>query len=67
MELTPENKEFIDKLSYENLLSEWRFAPSGNPWFEGETGEYWGKRMRELKEKLPDGGVGASKRIGWGK
>lgn len=67
MELTEGNKEFIDGLSYEHLLEQWRFSPAGNPWFQGETGEYWGKRMAELKSKLPDGGVGASKRVGWEK
>lgn len=66
MELTPENKAHIDRLSYEELLSRWRFAPAGDPWFQGETGEYWAKRMTELKEAGADH-VGASKRIGWGK
>ena len=65
MELTEENKAFIDGLSYESLLEQWRFAIAPNPWFQGETGDYWGKRMREMREKLADKGVGASKRLGW--
>lgn len=68
MDLTPEKKEHIDSLSYEQLLSKWRFAPVGDPWFQGETGDYWSKRMSELRNK-PGGNdrhVTASKTIGWG-
>jgi len=64
MDLTEENKKTIDAMSYEGLLSKWRFAPSGDPWFQGETGEYWGKRMNELRKTSDH--VAASKRIGWG-
>lgn len=67
MKLTPENKEYIDNLSYESLLSHWRFAPVGDAWFQDETGTYWGKRMAELRAK-PGGQeehVAASKSIGW--
>jgi hypothetical protein len=67
MELTPENKKHIDAMSYQGLLSKWRFAPIGDPWFQGETGEYWGERMKELNEKDPGGAVTASKAIGWDK
>ncbi len=69
MDLTPKNKEHIDGLSYGQLLSRWRFAPSGDPWFQGETGDYWGKRMAMLRGQ-PGGDkehVSASKRIGWEK
>ena len=67
MELTPENKAHIDAMSYESLLSQWRNTPSGSPWFQGETGDYWGERMKELRSQ-PDGQdrhVAASKSIGW--
>lgn len=66
MELTAENKAYIDNLSYEGLLRSWRFAPSGNEWFQGETGKYWGERMKEMRDKGADH-VGASKSIGWDK
>lgn len=66
MDLTPKNKTYIDSLSYEQLLSRWRFAPVGDPWFRGETGDYWGKRMAELRAQGADH-VGASKRLGWKK
>ena len=43
MDLTEENKKTIDGLSYVELLSMWRFAPSGDSWFQGGTGSYLGK------------------------
>lgn len=64
MDLTPENKLYIDAMSYTQLLSGWRFAAVGDRWFQGETGDYWGKRMRELRDAGADH-VGASKAIGW--
>lgn len=64
MKLTAENKATIDAKSYEGLLSKWRFAPAGDPWFEGETGDYWASRMNELRNNGADH-VGASKSIGW--
>ena len=67
MQLTEKNKQHIDSLSYGQLLSKWRFTPSGDVWFQGETGDYWGKRMAELRSQ--EGGqerhVATSKRIGW--
>ena len=67
MQLTEENKKHIDSLSYSALLSQWRFATAGDPWFQGETGNYWGERMKELRAQ-PGGNdrhVMASKSIGW--
>jgi len=54
-------------MSYEGLLSWWRNVPIGDPWFQGETGEYWGERMRDLRSR-PGGKaehVRSSKSIGW--
>jgi len=65
MILTEKNKKHIDSLSYEGLLRHWRFAPAGDPWFEGETGAYWSERMAELAKGADT--VGASKRLGWEK
>lgn len=65
MDLTEEHKAKIDGMSYEALLRHWRFAPPGDPWFQGETGEYWGNRMAQLRRDDPDGHVAASKAIGW--
>ncbi|HOT98781.1 MAG TPA: hypothetical protein PKZ83_16780 [bacterium] len=67
MDLTEKNRAYIDGLRYEDMLSRWRFSPAGDPWFQGETGEYWAKRMKELREQ-PGGQerhVAASKSIGW--
>lgn len=64
MDLTPENKARIDAMSYKQLLSHWRFAPIGDPWFQGQTGDYWGRRMSELQAAGADH-VGASKELGW--
>lgn len=67
MDLTSENKKHIDSLSHEQLLRQWRFAPIGDVWFQGETGKYWGERMKKLSEADPAGAVADSKRIGWEK
>ena len=64
MKLTEENKNHIDSKTYEQLLSHWRHAPPGAPWFEGETGDYWYKRMKLLRDKGANH-VSASKKIGW--
>ena len=65
MKLTPKNKTTIDAKSYEALLSHWRSAPFGDPWFTGETGDYWSTRISELRDADPDGAIAASKSIGF--
>ncbi len=66
MSLTPERKAYIDSLSYSALLSHWRFAPVGDPWFQGETGAYWTTRMGEQRKAISDAEhIGASKALGW--
>ena len=65
MKLTPENKAHIDALSYEQLLSRWRFNTVGDLWFQDETGQYWGERMEALRNADPGGAVAASKSVGW--
>jgi len=65
MQLTTENKAHIDSLDVRALLGRVRHAPIGDLWFQDETGEYWMKRLAQLR--LQDGGayVAASKDIGW--
>jgi hypothetical protein len=63
--MTPEVKKWIDEQSYQTLLQRWRFAPVGDVMFQGETGDYYAKVMTEKRGQEPDGGVGASKRVGW--
>jgi hypothetical protein len=59
-------KNKIDNMSYSEMLSEWRFSPSGNSLFEGEAGSYFSYSMNEKKKKLsPEDQVAISKAIGW--
>lgn len=67
MDMTPELKAKIDAYTYFELLEAWRFAPSGDRRFQGESGIYWGERMKELRS-APGGNelhVSASKTLGW--
>lgn len=65
MDLTPENKEHIDKLSHYELLAKWRFAPAGDLWMQGETGKYWGERMAAKRDEDPAQAVANSKALSW--
>ena len=59
-------KAEIDKMSYQELLGKWRFAPVGSPWFAGEIGDYYSKRMAAKRDEVGnDAHVSASKTIGW--
>lgn len=63
---TGEAKKKIDEMSYESLLSHWRFAAMGDPMFLGEVGEYYAEKMKEKREAVgPEGAVAASKSVGW--
>lgn len=62
-----EMREWINKASYKELLSRWRFSPSGSPWFQGELGQHYEAVMRKRKEEVGDEQhVAISKNIGWG-
>lgn len=62
-----EDKKSIDKMSYESMLSLWRFAPAGHPMFQGDTGEYYSKVMQEKREQIGNKAhVATSKSIGFG-
>ena len=41
--MTGIQKERIDRMSYEEMLRIWRFAPFGNPMFQGKAGDYFTK------------------------
>jgi hypothetical protein len=61
-----EMKDWIDKSSYQELLSKWRFDPVGSPWFSGEIGDYYRKIMFKKRNEVGnDASVQASKNIGW--
>ena len=69
MKLTEKNKEQIDAMSYREMLARWRFAPLGDKTFQGETGEYFAKVMKEKRRALdsedPESHSKISKSIGW--
>jgi len=65
MYLTDKKKKQIDSLSYQEMLQKWRFAPIGDPLFEGETGDYFSARMKELAVDVDE--VAVSKKVGWDK
>ncbi len=63
---TEEMKIWLDNASYEQLLSKWRFASAGDPYFQGEVGEYYSKIMKEKRDSVSNAEqVAASKSIGW--
>ena len=61
--LTDKRKAEIDAMSYEQMLRKWRFAPLGDPAFQGERGAYFSETMH-AKKKFVDH-VQASKNVGW--
>jgi hypothetical protein len=62
-----EMKHWIDKATYEDLLAKWRFARPGEPFFQGEIGDYYAKVMARKREEVGnEAHVRASKAIGWG-
>ena len=61
--MTLEQKAWIDGASYAELLKRWRFAPSGDEMFQGDTGEYY-KRVMFAKRDACDA-VAVSKAVGW--
>ncbi len=61
-----ELKAWIDSASYESLLSKWRMAPAGSPYFTDETGQYYSEVMARKRDEVgPSEHVRASKAIGW--
>ena len=64
--IDPNMKSRIDAMSYEDLLYNWRFAATGNPLFQGETGDYYAARMKQKHGEVGDAEhTAASKWIGW--
>ena len=62
---TKEMRDWIDNQPYSGLLHWWRFAPTGDPFFQGETGEHYSKTMAEKRALEKDGGAAVSKLVGW--
>lgn len=58
--LTPEIKAEIDELTPAELAHHWRFAPLGDPWLVGETGDYFIERFKS------SGAAACTIATGWG-
>ncbi len=68
MKLTDKLKKEIDGMSYESMLSKWRFAPIGAPIFQDESGVYFTEAMKLKRDSTPhEEQVAASKSLGWEK
>ena len=66
LNMTDQQKAWIDNATYEQLLGKWRMAPAGDPMFQGDTGDYYSKVMAQKREDVgPAAHVAASKSIGW--
>lgn len=50
-----EMRNWIDSASYTELLSKWRYAPAGDPFFRGEVGKYYDKVMTKKRWGLKPG------------
>ena len=63
-----EMKDWIDGATYEDMLTRWRWAPSGSPWFQGEIGKYFELIMSQKRKEIgPTEATRISKRVGWEK
>lgn len=59
-------KMWFESLTVGQLLKAVRFAPAGDPRFQGAVGELALKHLAELRKNDPLAYIEASKRIGWG-
>lgn len=66
MSITKAEKNLIDGMTYEELLTRWRFSKSPDPLFQWETGRYYSDVMAKKKDEVGEAvAVAISKRIGW--
>lgn len=54
-------KRQIDAMSHYDLCSRWRFSKVGDPFFQGEVGEYFVVKLKEKGGFTPE----ISKQLGW--
>jgi len=59
--MTPEQKKQIDEMSQYDMCRLWRFAKSGHPFLQGETGQYFSDVMKQKGGFTPE----ISKSLGW--
>lgn len=50
--MTDKQKQWIDRASYQEMLSLWRHAPIGEPMFQDETGAYFSLVMRRKRKAI---------------
>lgn len=50
--MTPEQKQWIDEASYEDLIEKIRSEPVNSPWFKDGTDEYLMGKLKERVESL---------------
>lgn len=59
-------KETIDNMPYIEMLRRVRYAPAGDPMFQGDTGNYFNQVFEAKRQALTvDQRVYASKQVGW--
>lgn len=66
--INPEDKSKIDKMSYAEMLTLWRFAHIGHKYFIGgsELNNYFTKVFNDKQSKLKPGEhTKISKEVGW--
>ena len=52
--MTEEQKTRIDNMSQRELCRKWRFASVGDPLLQGDTGDYFAKRLKEMGGFTPE-------------
>lgn len=52
--MTEEQKKVIDGMSQYDMCRLWRFAKSGHPLLQGDTGDYFAKVMKEKGGFTPE-------------
>lgn len=52
--MTDEQKNEIDAMSQFELCQRWLFAPIGDELFQGDAGDYFTKRLKELGGFTPE-------------
>ena len=62
--MTPDQREWIDNASYEQLLQKCRYAPVGDTMFVGDTSSHFMATMARRKEEVgPTEAAATSKRV----
>mgnify|MGYP001416544966 CR=1 FL=1 len=52
--MTEEQKKIIDNMTQKELCAKWRFARIGDPLFQGDTEEYFSKKLKESGGFTPE-------------